>query len=311
VVGVGYALWPKKENQIMYESVKPLKTIPTDTPTIASKPSFPDLVLIKGGTYTMGDQFGEGESDEKPHTVTVGDFYLSKYEVTFREYDAFCAATGRDKPSDAGWGRGERPAINVSWYDAIEYCNWLSQQQGRTLYYTVQTLDKDPNNNSGSDNLKWTVTRNTTSNGYRLPTEAEWEYAAREGGKKVRFGNGRDVIKPSEVNFDASEQYKEPYSVAGVFRNQTVPVQELSSNALGMYHMSGNVWEWCWDWYGDNYAQNEGAQNPLGATSGSDRVLRGGSWYVDPRLCRAASRSNAWPTGRFMIIGFRLACAPQ
>jgi formylglycine-generating enzyme required for sulfatase activity len=301
LAGVGYALWSKNGNQIT----------PTNTPTNATKLSFPDFVLIKGGTYTMGDQFSEGSSDEKPHTVTVSDFYLSKYEVTFREYDAFCAATGRDKPSDAGWGRGERPAINVSWYDAIEYCNWLSQQQGRKPYYTIDKSNKDPNNGNGNDGQKWTITRNTAANGYRLPTEAEWEYAAREGGKKVRFGNGSDIIKPSEVNFDASESYKKNYSVAGEYRQKTVLVQELKSNALGLYHMSGNVWEWCWDWYGDNYTQNEGARNPLGATSGSNRVLRGGSWDYYPQICRAAFRYYYWPAYRFNNIGFRLACAPQ
>jgi formylglycine-generating enzyme required for sulfatase activity len=240
------------------------------------KPPSPDFVLIKGSTYTMGDQFGEGNGDEKPHTVTVSNFYLSKYEVTFREYDAFCAATGRDKPSDAGWGRGERPAIYVSWYDAIEYCNWLSQQQGRKPYYTIDKSNKDPNNS-----------------------------------KKVRFGNGSDIIKPSEVNFNTFESYKKNYSVAGEYRQKTVPVQELKSNALGLYHMSGNVWEWCWDWYGDNYTQDEGARNPLGTTSGSHRVLRGGGWGNNPQYCRAAYRYSGWPAIRGNGIGFRLAAAPQ
>jgi formylglycine-generating enzyme required for sulfatase activity len=275
------------------------------------KPPSPNFVLIKGGTYTMGDQFSEGAKDEQPHTVTVSDFYLSKYEVTFREYDAFCAATGRDKPSDSSWGRGERPVINVSWYDAIEYCNWLSQQQGRTPYYTIDKSKKDPNNISSDDDLKWKITRNPAANGYRLPTEAEWEYAAREGGKKVRFGNGSDIIKPSEVNFDASESYKKNYSVAGEYRQKTVPVQELKSNALGLYHMSGNVWEWCWDWYGDNYFQDEGVRNPLGATSGSERVVRGGSWFYYPYACRNSDREDHWPWGNSNFIGFRLACAPQ
>jgi formylglycine-generating enzyme required for sulfatase activity len=289
----------------------PEKTNPTPVSKLEPKPPSPDFVLIKGSTYTMGDRFGEGESDEKPHTVTVSNFYLSKYEVTFREYDAFCAATGREKPSDSSWGRGERPAINVSWYDAIEYCNWLSQQQGRKPYYTIDKSNKDPNNSNTYDDQKWTITRNTAANGYRLPTEAEWEYAAREGGKKVRFGNGSDIIKPSEVNFDARESYKKNYSVAGEYRQKTVPVQELKSNALGLYHMSGNVWEWCWDWYGDNYTQDEGARNPLGATSGSYRVLRGGGWFDYPQYCRAANRHDRWPANRNYGVGFRLAAAPQ
>jgi formylglycine-generating enzyme len=239
---------------------------------------------------------------------------MSKYEVTFADYDAFCTATGREKPSDSGWGRGLRPIINVSWYDAVEYCNWLSQQQGRIPYYGVDETNKDPNNKGEDkdDNLKWIITRNTNATGYRLPTEAEWEYAAREGGKKVRFGNGRDVIDPSEINFDASKENKQPFSVVGEYRHKTVPVNELSASALGLYNMSGNVLEWCWDWYeSDFYSQSEGARNPIGATAGAYHVLRGGSWFYYPQNCRSASRFSSRPTRRDFSIGFRLVCSSQ
>jgi len=250
------------------------------------------MVSIPGGTFQMGDVMGDKEQDyETVHSVTVSGFQLGAYEVTFEEYEVFCTATGKEKPSDSGWGRGRRPVINVSWEDVVAYCNWLSTQHGYQPVYTI----------SGS-----TVTANWNANGYRLPTEAEWEYAAREGGKKVRFGNGKDIADPKEINFDGSASYKKPYSVVGEYRKKTVPVGSLNSpNALGLHDMSGNVWEWCWDWYG---SYPTGAQNnPKGADSGASRVLRGGGWLGNPRYCRAADRSHGTPTFRDYFIGFRLA----
>jgi formylglycine-generating enzyme required for sulfatase activity len=253
------------------------------------------MALIPAGTFEMGDVMGDKEYDnEKPvHPVTLDAFYLGKYAVTFEEYDAFCEATKRDKPGDSGWGRGKRPVINVSWEDAVAYCNWLSMQHGFQPVYTI----------SGSK-----VTTNWNANGYRLPTEAEWEYAAREGGKKVRFGNGKDIADPKEINFDASASYKKPYSVAGEYRRKTVPAGSLNSpNALGLHDMSGNVWEWCWDWYG-GYPST--AQiNPKGPDTGSFRVFRGGSWSLSPAYVRVAHRFNSTPDDRDYGLGFRLARA--
>ncbi|HDQ45386.1 MAG TPA: hypothetical protein ENN17_07825, partial [bacterium] len=214
------------------------------------------MALIEGGTFQMGDTFGEGHSDEKPvHSVTVRSFYLAQTEVTFDEYDAFCTATKRKKPSDSGWGRGRRPVIHVTWFDAVEFCNWKSRQEGLTPCYQ-----------RSGDNVAW----DRNANGYRLPTEAEWEYAAREGGRKVRFGNGKDIADPAEINFNGSAQYKKSFSVAGVYRRKTMPVGSFSPNRLGLYDMSGNVWEWCWDWYG---SYGGGAQSdPAGPSSGRCRV---------------------------------------
>jgi formylglycine-generating enzyme required for sulfatase activity len=267
-----------------------------------------DMVLLRGGNSTMGDPYNEGSSDEKPtHSVTLSDFYIGKYEVTFDEFDAFCSATGREKPGDRDWGRGRRPVINVDWYDAVEYCNWRSQKESLSTVYTIDKTRQDPNNQNNSDTKKWIVTMNLAAKGYRLPTEAEWEYAAREGGKKVRFGNGRDIINPSEINFDASASYKKDFSIVGEYRQKTVSVDDLSANSLGLKHMSGNVWEWCADWYGDTYyAVSEGARNPTGPSSGQYRVLRGGSWYYLPVNCRAADRYRASPDHRHDGIGFRV-----
>ncbi len=254
-----------------------------------------DMVLVKGGTFEMGNVMGDNVlfefDEERVHSVTLSDFLIGKYAVTFEEYDAFCTATGKEKPDDVGWGRGRRPVINVSWEDAVAYCNWRSEKEGLTKVYTI----------SGS-----TVTANWQANGYRLPTEAEWEYAAREGGKKVRFGNGKDIADPKEVNFDGSAKYKEPYSVVGEFRGKTVPVGSLNSpNALGLHDMSGNVWEWCWDWYGDYPAAAQ--TNPKGPNTGSFRVYRGGSRGSDPASVRVAYRNYVTPVYRINFLGFRLA----
>jgi len=257
--------------------------------TLQQRPTMPaHMKFIKGGTFDMGDVFGDSSSmpdwygdREKPvHRITVGNFYMSAYCVTFEEYDEFCVATGRQKPDDEGWGRGNRPVIDVSWYDAVEYCNWLSRQQGLTPVYTI----------TGNN-----VTPNWNANGYRLPTEAEWEYAAREGGKKVRFGNGQNTLRPTEANFDAS---------------QTVPVNSFTPNALGLYNMSGNVWEWCQDWYDGAYYKNSPKENPRGPASGSNRVLRGGSWSGSAVRCRVSYRDGSTPTCRSGNSGFRVALVP-
>ena len=286
------------------------KGCPIVTPTpVEPTPVIPsDMALIRGGTFTMGDQFNEGRTDEKPtHSVTLSDFYIGKYEVTFEEYDAFCTATAREKPDDGSWGRGRRPVINVDWYDAVEYCNWRSQKESLGLVYTIDKTRKDPNNQNNNDTKRWTVSMNLNAKGYRLPTEAEWEYAAREGGKKVRFGNGRDVINPSEINFNASASFKKDYSVTGEYRQKTVPVDELSANSFGLKHISGNVWEWCSDWYGDKYyTQSDGKRNPLGPDSGRVRVLRGGSWFNNPEYCRVANRYYTDPLDRSTDFGFRV-----
>jgi formylglycine-generating enzyme required for sulfatase activity len=249
------------------------------------------MVLIPGGTFQMGDVMGDKEyEDERVHTVTLSAFQIGAYEVTFAEYDAFCDATGREKPDDRGWGRGRRPVISVSWKDAIAYCNWLSTQHGYQPVYSI---------NGGNS------TARREANGYRLPTEAEWEYAAREGGKRVRFGNGKDIADPKEINFDGSEEYQTSYSVIGEYRAKTVNVGSFAPNALGLYDMSGNVWEWCQDWYGDYPSSAQ--TNPVGPYTGSYRVYRGGSWGDIPRHCRVAYRNSLSPGDRYGYLGFRLA----
>lgn len=260
--------------------------------TNPSEVNWPDMVHIPGGTFQMGDVMEDNEvANEKPiHSVTLSDFYLGRYAVTFAEFDTFCEAIGRKKPGDEGWGRERRPVINVSWYDAVDYCNWLSQQHGYTPVYDIQGDEVRPN---------W------TANGYRLPTEAEWEYAARERGGKLRFGNGKNTADAKEINFYA-ENHKKEYSVVGERRGKTVPVGSLEApNRLGLHDMSGNVWEWCWDWFVD-YTE-EAQTNPLGPEQGSTRVGRGGSWGFYFRYCRVAYRNDWNPANSYNFLGFRLA----
>ena len=271
----------------------PVLRSPTHADSVVPK----NMAFVPGGTFEMGDVFGDGDTWEKPvHTVTLSDFYLGKTEVTFDEYDAFCTATGRKKPSDAGWGRGKRPAINVSWHDAVAYCNWLSEHQKLKKVYTI------------NDD---TVTADRSADGYRLPTEAEWEYAARSGGKQVRFGNSKDIADPSEINFAGSAPYKTDYSRPGVFREKTTPAGSFQPNDLGLHDMTGNVWEWCWDWYGEDYYAKSEPDNPHGPSSGSRRVLRGGSWGNPPDNVRAAYRNGRDPTTQDYDYGFRLVRAAR
>ncbi len=255
----------------------------------------PDMVLIPGGVFSMGCTAEQQDcwEDEKPVIrLTVGNFYLGKYEVTFDEYDAFCEATNRPKPYDWQWGRGRRPVIDVSWFDAVAYCNWLSEQEGLALVYTI-------------DGTR--VTADWRANGYRLPTEAEWEYAARSGSKASLFGNGKNVADPRAINFKPDN--KKGISLAGEYRERTVPVGSLNSpNAFGLHDMSGNVWEWCWDWFGPYTKGN--SSDYRGPDTGFTRVLRGGSWAYPTQYIRTAFRHNYTPSGRTNDVGFRLARTP-
>jgi formylglycine-generating enzyme required for sulfatase activity len=230
-----------------------------------------NMVLVEGGTFQMGST--NGESNEKPvYTVTVKSFYMGKYEVTQKEWTEVMG----NNPSNF---KGDTlPVEKVSWYEAVEYCNRLSLKEGLTPAYR----------GSGDS-----IVCDFNATGYRLPTEAEWEYAAKGGNKsflsyEYAGGNGVDRVA----------------WYSGNSGSRTHPVGTKEPNDLGLYDMSGNVWEWCWDWYG---SYSSGSQtDPRGASSGTYRVLRGGSWHTDAARVRSAYRGRNAPSDRYYDLGFRL-----
>jgi formylglycine-generating enzyme required for sulfatase activity len=268
------------------DTSRPVSSEETKDISLTDSTSHPEnMVLVERGSFTMGDTWGDGESDEKPtHKVTFTyDFYIGKYETTFDEYDAFCEATGRSKPDDKGWGRGQRPVINVSWWDAIAYCNWLSEKEGLHIAYNENGNLLDEYGRLTTDPSKVT--------GYRLPTEAEWEYAAHGGNKSAGY------------KYAGSNSVGE---VAWYYINSggnTDEVGKKQSNELGIYDMSGNVWEWCSDWYGDYSVAT--LTNPYN-NSGNYRVNRGGSFYHYATFTRVARRYYVLPAYMVDDLGFRI-----
>lgn len=318
----------------------------------------PKLVPIPGGTFRMGDIFGEGARNERPvHTVQVQGYHLSPHEVTVAEYERFVEATQyvssseveirrehqlsiiaqieneMKQPSgadiyglldelteaggcfawnhrinnfefmlDCNWKKPyfeqsrNDPVVCMSWLDALHYCNWLSRLENLPEAYDVKTGELlDENGKPTRDIAK--------VKGYRLPTEAEWEYAAREGGREVRFGNGKDVAHADEINFDAKHAVLE-YAKPGSFRNRTTPVGSFKPNRLGLYDMSGNAWEWCHDAL---IPYTDAGPKETQVTLSEMRVVRGGRWGGSAHEARVFHRAGFHPNNRCNNSGFRLA----
>jgi formylglycine-generating enzyme required for sulfatase activity len=228
---------------------------------ISYSQTYPEMILVEGGTFTMGDTKMEGLPWEQPsHEVTLKTFKIAKTETTVAQWRAYCNATGRSMPETPSWGWiDNHPIVNVNYSDATAYCDWLAEK-----------MDAD----------------------YRLPTEAEWEYAARGGklSKDTKYSGGRSI--------DNVGWYEDNSS------SKTQVVATKNPNELGIYDMSGNVWEWCKDWSGDYSATAQ--TNPKGPTSGSYRVFRGGSWRNSATYCRVANRGHSSPAYRSNDYGFRV-----
>ncbi len=274
----------------------------------------PGMALIPAGSFQMGDSFSEGNSDQRPvHTVFVSAFYMDKYEVTKSFWDEvanWAAANGYDiGPADGltdrsdGFGKVEdHPVTYVSWYEAVKWANARSEKEGLTpVYYTdasQATVYRMGSVNVAIEGVKW------NANGYRLPTEAEWEKAARGGleGKRYPWGDEELVCEAGARN---GGRFDDNYRCDDI---GTAPVGTYSPNGYGLYDMAGNVWEWVWDWFDSSYYAKSPGPDPRGPASGSYRGERGGSWYsYDAYFCRVAFRFyGVSPDGGGFDLGFRL-----
>ena len=250
---------------------------------------------IAPGTFAMSSKDAEKERDdntERAHTVTLTKPYLlGLYEVTRGQFAAFVKDAGYKTDAEKGVGLSigsggedrswrnpgidqgdDHPVVQVSWNDATEFCKWLSKKEGRT---------------------------------YRLPTEAEWEFACRAGTTTVySLGN---TIFVNQANYDGNTRYRG--GKTGVNRARTTPVGSFAPNAWGLYDMHGNVWEWCADWLAP-FGRGD-VTDPVGPDKGLAKVMKGGSWYDEARHCRCAERGGLAPANRSFDIGFRVALDPK
>ena len=290
---VGYGIHPGVNKKILWFPLKDSIELSGDNyqfkievKSLGTSPKI-EFVQIPGGEYDLGSFDKSSGSDEyPPHSVLIDGFELSKYEVTNLQFANFLNAYGNDEVKegefsgkkmiyDSPYGMkqiesGNRywtvqkgyefhPVTNVTWFGAYEFCR----------YYN-----------------------------YKLPSEAEWEYAARELGKKIKYGNGRQVAENNEINFSSGESTKSM---------GTTHVASFAPNSLELFDLSGNVWEWCQDWYNSDSYSNTRRDNPVGPTFGNYKVIRGGSWYNNSEGIRTTERSFIKPDRDMPDIGFRVA----
>lgn len=280
--------------KIYWEVLKDREILEGDKIAFKVRASFtqayePSVIWVEGGTFVMGNASSDGGSVEKPeHEVTLDGFSIGKYELSVGEFRAFVEASGYKTEAELGdgsygydgksWNKiksanwrytvdgfsladKSHPVIHVSWNDAVAYCKWLSTQTG---------------------------------NKYRLPTEAEWEYAARGGKKSNRFTySGSNIL--GDVGWYSDNSGSKTHAIG-----------QKQANELGIYDMSGNVWEWCSDWFDEKYYRRSLEESPTGPEKGKQRVVRGGCWRSDPNQIRTVFRSSATPTEGFYSIGFRI-----
>jgi len=238
------------------------------------------MVFIAGGNFQMGSKSSYWDDERPVHSVTISSFYISKYELTQKEWVAVMNSNPSSNIEEA------YPVENVSWYNAIDYCNKRSIREGFTPCYSI---------NGNTNPSSWetgTIVCNWSADGYRLPTEAEWEYAARGGNQS----NG--------YLYSGSNEIKEYFWYNGNSGYESHPVGLKRPNELGLYDMSGNVYEWCWDWYGVYPSSYQ--TNPYGPSHGATRVTRGGSYYNYANYCTVSARGNADPKEYYSYLGFRV-----
>jgi len=292
-ITAGGGIWSTKEARFLLRTVS----------------QFEDMAKIPAGWFTMGRTSGDTESNAPPVNVYVSEFYMARYEVTWDLWDAVRTWAVQNGYTDISTGGGKganHPVHSVSWWDAVKWCNARSEREGLTPVYR----------NANATVFKTGAivpTANWNANGYRLPTEAEWEKAARGGVSGRRFPWG-DTISHSQANYQSSTGYSYDISPTRAYHPTyaigehpyTSPVGSFGANGYGLYNMSGNVFEWCWDWYADS-SYTDGASDPKGDSSGTDRVTRGGSWYSYAWYGRSARRYWNSPGGQNYNFGFRPA----
>jgi formylglycine-generating enzyme len=237
----------------------------------SSEEESPKLVLIPAGWFMMGSE--GGQDNERPvHRVWVDEFLLGECQVTNADFERFVRSAGRNVPrfwGDAALNQAEQPVVGVSWFDAVHYCEWLSAATGRR---------------------------------FRLPTEAEWEHAARGGEEGLLYPWGNEPPQ-SLPSYNAR--------CSGGWANGTEPVGRGEANGFGLYNMCDNVHEWCSDWYAADYYAVSAERNPRGPETGERRASRGGSWRHHIKMSRCAARSSIPPEFQYADYGFRVACDAQ
>jgi formylglycine-generating enzyme required for sulfatase activity len=307
------------------------RTVPPGTPVnvrLSSVPPAGEMVHVPAGSFEMGDPWQEGGGDELPvHTVNLSAYAIGKYEVTNRQYaDVLNWALDTLRLTDTsgdigaygetilgvtssycqinysggrfvvetrdGYAMDNHPVVEVTWYGAAVFCNWLSESEGLQPCYDTSTWECD-----------------FSRNGYRLPTEAQWERAAAwdpAQNRHYRYGNGSDSISASNANYD----FNNPLGLSDLPYTSPVGYFPGAASPAGCLDMSGNVYEWCNDSYASDYYTSASATDPVGPEAGLYWVLRGGSWGTDSRYCRSAYRSYGTPASRNNNLGFRVVRTP-
>ena len=235
-----------------------------------------NLIKIPEGTFLREDG----------KMVKVNSFYLGEFPVT---QELYWEVTGLNPSRFQG---EDRPVETVNWYEAVEFCDILTREVNfNPRFYDIDKTHKDKNNKSKYDDLKWIVNFNKGGKGFRLPTEAEWEFVAKEGSEPYKPYSGGKFLDPVGW-YEANNNY------------ETKPVGLKYPNKLGLYDMSGNVWEWCYDWYAEYDTRN--LENPVGAILGTDRVYLGGGWFNGAVRCLSEYRLSTRAGFHFDYLGFRL-----